>query len=227
MSLLLSTFALGVALEASSAPASMSASSEPSSSASSAPALADEPSSQPFISSQRALVRSEGPVETRMRIAVANEWGVHPGGPLGFSLGVSLGHERWSGVLEAWVLFPTIASSTVESGSINVFSVGGTGGACYEHPLFTGALSGCLLFRAAALLVEAHHLSDLATGWKFVASPGLRIAAEWPRDSALALYVAAHAFVAVVRGEVRAPSISWAQSWVFGGAQAGFRVRIQ
>ncbi len=167
------------------------------------------------------------PFRARVRLGFLNEWGNHPGAPLGLTLGVRLGGEIWGAVLEAWGLVPNSIGDITGTGSLSVGSFGGVLGLCHEHPVLSGSLMGCVLGRAGAMRFEPKNISDLSGEWQPVVAAGLRAGGEWPRDSFLAFYVALHAFVPITRGYLRGENVGWAQSWVFGGAQVGFRLRLE
>lgn len=167
------------------------------------------------------------PFHARVRLGFLNEWGNHPGAPLGLSLGVRLGGEVWGAVLEAWGLLPNSLGDITGTGTLSVGSFGGVLGLCYEQPVLSGSLMGCALGRAGAMRFEAKNLPDLTSQWQPIVSAGLRLGGEWPRDSFLAFYTTLHAFVPITRGYLRGENVGWTQSWVFGGVQVGFRLRLE
>ncbi len=166
-------------------------------------------------------------VRVHLRLGFVAEWGSHPGAPLGLSLGGRFGGAHWSAVLEAWGLLPNSIGDSLDRGSLSVGSFGGAVGVCYEHPLLSGVLMGCALGRGGVMRFEPHNLSDLQAAWQPLVSGGLRVGGEWPRDSFLAFYTTLEAYVPIVRGSLTGATVGWSQFWVFGGAQVGFRVRIQ
>lgn len=161
------------------------------------------------------------------RLGFLTEWGNHPSAPLGLTLAVRVGGPNWSGVLEAWGLLPNSLGDLTGTGSLSVYSFGGIGGACYEHAVLSGALMGCVLGRGGVMRFDPRNVADLQGQWQPTVAAGVRAGGEWPRNSFVAFYVTAHAFVPIVRPYLRGENVGWTQTWVFGGAQVGFRVRLK
>lgn len=152
------------------------------------------------------------------------EWGTHPESILGASLGVRLGVKLISLLLEGWTIFPTTWGVTTV-GSLNLFSLGGHVGLCTEWWLLTAAITGCVMGRGGAMLVEGYATNPVPRGWQPSAAAGARVGLEWPRDEWIGLYVSTQAFVPIVRPRVTSDGASWVQPWVLGGGQIGIRVR--
>lgn len=179
------------------------------------------------VSDVFALFETNDDVHVRLRLGFLTEWGNHPHAPLGLSLGTRIGSRRWGGVIEVWGLLPESIGDTTETGSLSVFSFGATVGGCHEIPVLSGVFLGCVLGRGGVMHFEPRNVPDLSPTWQPIGSAGLRFGAEWPRESFLAFYVTAHGFVPFLRGYLRGSTVGWAQSWVYGGAQIGFRLRWQ
>lgn len=192
--------------------------------------VAAAPAPEAEISKRRAVIDSSDGLSFRFRLGFSPEWGSQPGASLGAGLGFRLGSGAWSGILEAWNIFPSAFGPIGETrgGSVSSFSVGGILGGCYERPVLSGSLIGCVLARGGAMLFEPRNLPDVtASQWQPVVSAGLRVSGEWPRESLLAFFVASQVFVPILRPHFDSVQVRWAQSWVFGGLQVGLRLRLQ
>ena len=194
------------------------------------PPAADAGTPPAPVSTLHALGEESQDFSVRVRAGFITEWGSQPGGTLGASVGVRLGGPRWSALVEAWTLFPSVLadlSNGVPAGSVNTWSVGGLAGPCYELPVLSGSLLGCALGRAGALLAEPRNLDPAKPAWLPTVAAGLRVGAEWPRASFLAFYLTAQAFVPLLRALVVGGGLDWGQGWVHGGGQVGLRVRFR
>ncbi len=176
----------------------------------------DEPSPFPSTGAQ-----------VRMNVGFDAEWGVFPESLLGATVALRVGNATWSGLLEAWTVFPT-AVEVSATGSVDAFAVGGIGGVCGQWVVSTVDLSGCLLGRGGALLISPRNDETVnPSGWQPTASAGGRVSVEWPRNSVLGLFVSAQLFVPVLRPYFRSDERSWFQPMVYGGGRIGFLLRFR
>lgn len=173
--------------------------------------------------------------QIRLNGGFSAEWGVYPESLLGGTLSLRIGNATWSGLIEAWTVFPAAVQMNDES-SINAFAIGGIGGVCGSWIVSTVDLSGCALGRGGALLVEPKFESNpVQRGWQPVAAAGGRFNVEWPRDSLIGLVVSAQLFVPILRARIygstddtgMALERSWVQPLVFGGMRIGFLLRFR
>lgn len=178
-----------------------------------------------LISELPAVIERPGAVRLHLRLGFVNEWANQPTAPLGLSLGFRFGGIYWTGLIEAWGLMPSSVGN--DNSSISVGSFGGITGVCYEHPVLSGSLMGCALGRAGAMRFEPKGVADLHAEWQPILAGGLRVGGEWPRESFLAFYVSLQGFVPIIRGSLIGADIRWEQKWFFGGAQVGFRMRLE
>ena len=160
-----------------------------------------------------------------LRVAVLTEAGVHPMSLLGAELSTRLGGERWSVLVSGWTILPTTLTVS-DTGSVNVFSVGGMLGACVELPLFAGLVVGCVAGRGGALYSQARNTNLRSPTWQPMVTAGLRLAAEWPADTTIAFSVAAHAWVPILRPQVTTDETRWSAPWVHGGGSIGLVARL-
>lgn len=178
-----------------------------------------------LISEKAAVIDRPGAVRLHLRLGFLNEWANQPTAPLGLSLGFRFGGRSWTGIIEAWGLLPSSIGN--RTGSLSVGSFGGITGVCFEHPVLSGSLMGCALGRAGAMRFEPKNVADLSPTWQPILAAGLRVGGEWPRESFLAFYVSLQGFVPIIRGSLVGADLGWTQKWFFGGAQVGFRVRLE
>jgi hypothetical protein len=166
-----------------------------------------------------------GTLRAPLRVAVLTEGGVHPMGLLGAELGTRVGGERWSVLVGAWTMLPTTLAVS-DTGSVNVYSLGGMLGACGQSPLLAGLVVGCVSGRGGALYTQARNSSPTTPTWQPMASAGAQLWVEWPRDTTIALTVALQAWVPIVRPAVASDGTSWSQPWVHGGGSIGLVARL-
>lgn len=172
--------------------------------------------------------------QIRLNGGFSAEWGVYPESLLGGTLSLRIGNATWSGLIEAWTVFPTAVQMS-DTGSINAFAIGGIGGVCGSWIVSTVDLSACALGRGGALLVEPKMANPVQQGWQPTVSAGGRFNVEWPRDSLLGLFVSAQVFVPIVRARIYGATEedgtprerSWVQPLVFGGMRIGFLLRFR
>lgn len=172
--------------------------------------------------------------QVRLSGGFSAEWGVFPESLLGGTLSLRVGNATWSGVLEAWTVFPT-AIEMNDIGSVNAFALGGIAGVCGQWIVSTVDMSACALGRGGALLIEPKMSTPSPAGWQPTAAAGGRFNIEWPRSSLLAVYLSAQLFVPIIRAhfegardEAGTPlERSWVQPWVYGGGRIGFLLRFR
>jgi hypothetical protein len=166
-----------------------------------------------------------GTVRAPLRVAVLTEGGVHPMGLLGAELSARVGGERWSVLVGTWTMLPTTLAVS-DLGSLNLYSLGGTVGACGQLPLLAGLVVGCVSGRGGALYTQARHARPSTPTWQPMASAGVQLAVEWPRDTTVALTVALQAWVPILRPVVASDGTTWSQPWVHGGGTIGLVARL-
>lgn len=173
-------------------------------------------------------------VQIRLNGGFSAEWGIFPESLLGGTLSARIGNDTWSGLLEAWTVFPTAVQMSDE-GSVNAFALGGIGGICGQWIVSTIDMSACALGRGGALLIEPKDSNPVQQGWQPTASAGGRVSVEWPRDSLLGVFVSMQLFVPIVRAKLYGNTLSdgtplersWVQPLVFGGGRIGFLLRFR
>lgn len=188
------------------------------------PPLAPVPAWESKREFGRVAWLAPGTVRAPLHVAVLTEGGVHPASLLGVEFGTRLGGERWSVLLGAWTMLPTTLSVSA-TGSVNLFSLGGVLGACAQFPLLAGLVVGCVAGRGGALYTQARAAGLGSPAWQPMASAGVTLSVEWPRDTIIALSLALHAWVPMVRPAVSSEGTSWAQPWVHGGGSIGLVAR--
>lgn len=164
--------------------------------------------------------------QVRLNVGFQTEWGVFPESLLGATVSLRIGGGTWSGLLEAWTVFPA-AVEVSTNGSIDAYALGGMGGVCGQWILSTIDMSACALGRGGALLIDPRNTTVDRPGWQPTAAVGGRFGVEWPRDSVLGLFVSAQLFVPVLRPYFRSDERSWFQPMVYGGGRIGFLLRFR